>query len=151
MKTAQAGDRVRVQYMKRFQDGSVASSRNSGPVELTIGVDHPRLPGLGLALVGLLPGKHKKLSISPEQAYGLSDPNRVRRLPRERFPMAADAVVGQWLRLTDRQGRSRQVRILEIDDTTLLVDTNRRGAGQTMELHVKLLGITESADAGIQA
>ena len=53
MRTAQMGDKVRVHYVKRLQDGSRASSRNSGPLELTVGIGHPRLPGLGLALVGL--------------------------------------------------------------------------------------------------
>src|SRR5262249_19750217 len=56
MRTARPGDRVQVHYVKRFQDGSVTSSRERGPLEVTIGVDHPRLPGLGLALVGLSPG-----------------------------------------------------------------------------------------------
>src|SRR6516162_8638004 len=54
MRTVQQGDRVLVHYVKRFQDGSVASSRDrcEAPLELTVGTDHPRLPGLGLALVG---------------------------------------------------------------------------------------------------
>src|SRR5436853_5894668 len=57
MRTVQSGDSVRVHYVKRFQDGSVASSRGRVPVELTVGIDHPRLRGLGLALVGLAPGE----------------------------------------------------------------------------------------------
>src|SRR5262245_28931282 len=79
MQTAQQGDRVQVHYVKHFQDGSVASSRGRAPLELTVGVNHPRLPGLGLALVGLAPGTRTKLTVPPEQAYGLSDPSRVHR------------------------------------------------------------------------
>ena len=48
MQTAQSGDRVRIHYVKRFQDGSVVSSTGRAPVEMTVGTDHPRLPGLGL-------------------------------------------------------------------------------------------------------
>src|SRR5262249_45368732 len=45
MRTVRQGDRVQVHYVKRFQDGFVASSRSRGhaPLELTIGIDHPRL------------------------------------------------------------------------------------------------------------
>lgn len=148
MKTAQAGDRVRVHYVKHFADGSFTTSRVAGPIELTIGVDHPRLPGLGMALVGMSPGTRTTLVVPPEHAYGLSDPKRRRRLPRERFAKGQQLEVGKWLRITGRDGRCRQVRVLEIcDESTVLVDTNHRGAGQTMELRVKLLGIQQPLDA----
>src|SRR5262245_5336804 len=69
MQTAQQGDRVQVHYVKRFQDGSVASSRDRGPLELTIGTDHPRLPGLGSALVGLAPGACATVNVPAGRAY----------------------------------------------------------------------------------
>ncbi len=37
---ASQGDRVRVHYLIRSQDGSVASSRGREPLEVTVGVDH---------------------------------------------------------------------------------------------------------------
>src|SRR5262245_27863177 len=74
MQTAQPGDRVQVHYVKRLQDGSVASSHDRGPLEVTVGVDHPRLPGLGLALVGLAPGTSTRVRVPAERAYGPSDP-----------------------------------------------------------------------------
>ena len=59
MRTSQIGDRVRVHYAKKYEDGSVRSSRTRGdaPLELTVGTDHPRLPGLGTGLVGLTEGE----------------------------------------------------------------------------------------------
>jgi FKBP-type peptidyl-prolyl cis-trans isomerase 2 len=144
MQTAQAGDRVQVHYVKRFQDGSVASSRNRGPVELTLGIDHPRLPGLGLALVGVAPGTRVVLSVPPERAYGVSDPARVRVLQRDRFATEQALPPGKWIRIVDRQGRPRRVRILEVRGNKVLVDTNHRWAGQSMELEVELIGIQHS-------
>ena len=47
MRTAQPGDRVQVHYVIRSQDGSVASSRDRTPLELTVGTDHRRLPAPG--------------------------------------------------------------------------------------------------------
>jgi FKBP-type peptidyl-prolyl cis-trans isomerase 2 len=141
MQTAQPGDRVRVHYVKRFQDGAVVSSRGKTPLELTVGVDHPRLPGLGLALVGLAPGGTATVSVAPEQAYGPPDPSRVRRLDRSRFPKNHPLPLGKWVRIPDRRGRRRVVRIVEVRPAMVVVDTNHRRAGQSLELEVELLGI----------
>jgi FKBP-type peptidyl-prolyl cis-trans isomerase 2 len=141
MQTAQPGDRVQVHYVKRFTDGSAASSRGRAPLEVTVGTDHPRLPGLGLALVGLAPGDRTKVRVLPQDAYGPSDPARVRRWDRSRFPKDQALPVGRWAPVLSRQGRRRLVRILEIRGQTVVVDTNHRRAGQGLELEVELVGI----------
>lgn len=141
MQTAQPGDLVRVHYVKRFQDGSVASSRDREPLELTVGAAHPRLPGLGLALVGLIPGASTTVHVPPELAYGPNDQGRVRRWPRSRFPDGQTLQIGAWVRILDRQGRRRLVRILEVRKQLVVVDTNHRKAGQSVDLEVELIGI----------
>jgi peptidylprolyl isomerase len=145
MQTAQRGDRVRVHYVKRFQDGSVVSSRDRLPLEVTVGVDHPRLPGLGQALVGLAPGTSTTVSVPSERAYGAVDPARVRRLARTRFPTDRPLTVGKWMSYLSKGGRWRRVRILEVGDRTVLVDTNHRRAGQALELEVELIAIQARA------
>ena len=147
MQTAQPGDRVRVHYVKRFQDGSVASSRRRAPIELTVGNDHPRLPGLGLALVGLAPGTSTTVRVPLERAYGPSDPSRVRRWARTRFPENQPLPVGKWVPVRSRRGRLRLVRILEVHTKLVVVDTNHRRAGQALNLEVELIDI-QSPDAG---
>jgi FKBP-type peptidyl-prolyl cis-trans isomerase 2 len=141
MRTVQQGDRVQVHYVKRLQNGPVASSRGRAPLEVTVGIAHPRLPGLGLALVGLAPGEQRTLTIPAERAYGVPDPRRVRRLARTRIPEGAAVAVGERLRLTDGRGRRRVVRILEVRDDGIVVDANHPWAGQAVELKVKLVAI----------
>jgi len=145
MRTAQQGDRVVVHYVKRLQDGSVVSSRDGAPLELTVGVEHPRLPGLGLALVGLAPGGSATVSVPPERAYGPADPGRVRRWPRTRFPGGRPLPVGKWVRVAGRDGRSRLVRVVEVRGRTVVVDTNHRCAGQALTLEVELVAIEAPA------
>jgi FKBP-type peptidyl-prolyl cis-trans isomerase 2 len=141
MPTAKPGDCVQVHYVKHFQDGSVASSRNRGPIELTVGIDHPRLPGLGMALVGLAPGASTTVSVPQERAYGPPDPARVHRWARTRFPKNQLLPIGKWVRISNSKGQHRLVRILEVRDKEVVVDTNHRGAGQAMELQVELVAI----------
>jgi peptidylprolyl isomerase len=141
MQIAQLGDRVQVHYVKRLQDGTVASSWNRAPLELTVGVNHPRLPGLGLALVGLAPGTSTTVSVTSELAYGPSDPTRVHRWARTRFPNDLPLRVGKWVRIANREGRRRLVRILEVRGQMVVVDTNHPWAGQALKLEVELVGI----------
>jgi peptidylprolyl isomerase len=141
MQTVKAGDRVQVRYVKRLQDGSVVSSRE--PLELTVGIDHPRLPGLGTALVGLAPGQAATLTVPPERAYGLADPARVHRWSRRRFPTQARLRPGKLVRFSAGGGRRRVVRIVEVKGQVVVVDANHRWAGQTLELEVQLVAIHE--------
>ncbi len=146
MRTAQHGDRVRVHYVKRWQDGSVAGSRE--PVELTVGTGHPRLPGLGAELVGLAPGQATTLAVPAERAHGLPDPARVRRWPRGRFPAGASLRPGKLVRVTNAQGRHRLVRVLEVTGKAVVVDANHPRAGQRLEMDVQLVAICEAGAAG---
>lgn len=141
MLAAKPGDRVQVHYVKRFEDGSVARPRDRAPLELTIGVEHPRLPGLGLALVGLTLGNSARVTVPPERAYGPPDPARVHRWARKRFPQDQPLLAGKWVRFQTSHGRRRLVRIVEVHSKIVVVDTNHRCAGQAMELEVELIAI----------
>ena len=141
MRTVQQGDCVQVHYVKRLRDGRKALSRE--PLQLTVGTDHPRLPGLGAALVGLSAGQTRKLTVSPEQAYGLPDPTRIHRWSRRRFPKKATLRTGKLIRFTDEQGRRRRVRILEANSKVVVVDANHPWAGQTLEVEVTLLAFVD--------
>ena len=144
MRKAIQGDHVQVHYVKRFQDGSTTSSRGRSPLEVTVGKAHPRLPGLGLALVGLAAGESRTLRVPPEQAYGMRNPNRVRSLGRRCFPPDKALAVGKWVRLMGRRGR-HWARILEVRDKVVVVDVNHRWAGLALELEVEVLAIQDSA------
>jgi FKBP-type peptidyl-prolyl cis-trans isomerase 2 len=52
-------------------------------------------------------------------------------------------VIGEWTHVVSRRGR-RLVRILEVRDDVVVVDGNHRGAGQALELKVKLLSIRDA-------
>ncbi len=147
MRTSQLGDRVRVHYIQRFSDGSSRSSRDAGntPLEVTVGTDHRRLPGLGLELVGLSEGKIVALDVPAERAYGLSDPNRVKRVARARFPADEEVTPGRRARMRLTRGRSRTVRVVEVLGLVVVVDTNHPHCGQTVHMEVELVTIVETA------
>ena len=100
-----------------------------------------------MALVGLAPGGSTTVRVPSELAYGPSDPTRVHRWARTRFPNDEALRVGKWVRMTNRQGKCRLVRILELRGPMVVVDTNHPGAGQALELEVELVSI-QSPRAG---
>jgi FKBP-type peptidyl-prolyl cis-trans isomerase 2 len=71
----------------------------------------------------------------------LPDPSRVRRWARTRFAKDQALAVGKWVKVLNRHGQRRLIRILEVRGRAVLVDTNHRWAGLAMELEVTLLGI----------
>jgi peptidylprolyl isomerase len=126
--------------VKYFQDGSVVSSRGEAPAEVTVGLAHPGLPGLGLALVGLAVGESRTLAIPARRAYGPYDPARVYRLARTRFAAGQALHAGTWVRVWGG-GHRRLVRVVQVSENTVIVDANRRRAGQSLELEVELIAI----------
>ncbi len=141
MRAIEQGDKVQVHYVKVFQDGSFVWSRGKAPTELTVGTDHPRLPGMGLALVGLSVGESRTFIVPAQDAYGPFNPRLIRRMARWRFAGHENLSVGQWMRVWDRQHRRRLVRIVEIGEITVVVDANHRWAGQSLELEVRVFAI----------
>jgi FKBP-type peptidyl-prolyl cis-trans isomerase 2 len=131
--------------VKRTQDGSVAPARSRTPVVMTVGVDHPRLPGLGLALVGLTPGAVTKVRVPAGQGHAPADPARVRRWARTRFAEGQPLLAGAWVAVSDAVGRRRLVRVVEAGARTVVVDTNPRWAGRALELEVQLIDILTRA------
>lgn len=141
MRTTELGDKVQVRYKIRTQSGTTGTRRGLAPIEVIIGSDHPRLPGLGSALVGLAPGMRVTVQVPSERGFGPHDPARVLHWPRERLPRHVTLMPGKLVRMTNDRGRQRFVRIVEVNGDRVVVDTNHPWAGRALELEVELIAI----------
>jgi FKBP-type peptidyl-prolyl cis-trans isomerase 2 len=146
MRTAQLGDIVHVHYVKRGQKGGVSSSRGRPPLEMTVGVNHCRLPGLGAALVGRTAGEWVRVVVPAEKAHGLPRRERFHRLSHSRFPLGEPLTPGSWVSVAGRTG-SRLVRIVTVHDDGVVVDANHPWAGQAVALEVRIVAIIGPAAA----
>src|SRR5262245_52126642 len=136
MRTAQQGDQVSVHFVKRAPNGAVSSSRGGGPLELTVGKEHRRLPGLGLALVGLGEGERVKVLVPADPTAGKGRGELLKHLNRSRFSKAQELAIGGWVRVAGRSGRRHLVQIVEVRDDVVVVDVNRPWLGQAVALEV---------------
>ena len=118
---------VRVFHVMRDDDGAVLADTRVDGFEYIHG--HGNLiPGLEAELEGHVEGDEVEVTVEPEQAYGLHDPEGVVEVPRERIQGEAELVPGNMVEAHGPEGRIEML-ILEVGDQTVKVDLNHPLAG----------------------
>ncbi len=141
----QNGDVVKVHYSGFLEDGQIFdSSLDLEPLEFEIG-SGMIIPGLERAIVGREKGDSFKVSVPPEEAYGLEDDSLVFEIPAHRLPSHITPEEGLVLQLATDQGEI-DVRVTEFDDKRIVVDANHPLAGQTLIFEIEIVGVTSARD-----
>ncbi len=145
MTQAKQGDRVRVEYTEKLEDGTVFESSQggdrqgsgTGPLEFTIGAEEV-IPGLEQAVIGMQPGESKTVQVSAAEAYGPYDEEMVLLVERQHFPPDLEPQIGQVLELADEDGDAFAVEVTEVSDTTVTLDANHPLAGKNLIFDLEL-------------
>lgn len=142
MPTAHVGDRVRIYYSRVPQPGSGSEKlKGRRALEFIVGSSE-LLVGLSLGVVGMAPGERRRLTLQPDEAYGLVQPALIREIPRQRVPKHIVLSVGKRLTAIERVSRRRRrVRVVDIRPDCIVVDGNHCLAGKVVELEVLLITI----------
>lgn len=144
MSRVEAGDRLRVHYTGRTQDGVVFdTSRNGEPLAFTAG-SAELIAGVSRAVIGMSVGERRTVVVRPEEAYGLHRPGLSRRVPRRAVP--ADATIGEAVEVSMGQGTAL-LWIKELHDDFAVVEPNHPLAGQTLEFDIEVLAIDSTGPA----
>ena len=113
----------------------VTSTEGKEPLSYVQG-QNQIVPGLEKALLGHKAGDRKRVELPPEQAYGPYDDKKRMTVTRNRVP--PDAKVGSILQ--DKKGEP--IRIVEMSDTSVVLDRNHPLAGKVVTFDVKILNVT---------
>ncbi len=149
MAQAKTGDKVRVHYTGRLEDGTVFDSSDchegecgceNGPLEFTIG-EGQVIPGFERAVVGMIPGDEKTVTIPVADAYGERVDAMVAEVPRTELPADLTPEVGMQLEVTQHDGSSFPVLITEVTDTAVTIDANHPLAGRALIFDLRLVEI----------
>ena len=142
MSSAKQGDKVKVHYTGRHEDGTVFdTSEGRAPLEFTAGGPEV-IPGVSQAVVGMEEGEKKTVEIPPKEAYGEHDPDLVSDVPLEMLPEGVK--VGD--RLEARGGdRTFQVWVRELGQESARVDANHPLAGATLVFDLELVEVGAGA------
>lgn len=148
MAQAKKGDRVKVHYTGRLDDGSVFDSSEchddcgcpSSPLEFTIG-EGEVIPGFEEAVTGMGIDETKSVHIPVDQAYGPRMEEMVAQVPRTDLPADMVPEVGQQLEVTQQDGSVFPVMITEVTDSQITIDANHPLAGENLNFDIRLVAI----------
>jgi len=140
MDTARNGDRVRVHYTGRLNDGTVFDSSTKGnPLEFIIGEGH-LLKGFETAVIGLSVGESQKIHIPMKEGYGSREESLVAKIPKEHLPEGIEPRVGKKFKARTSKGELI-IKIVDEGESEITIDANHDLAGQDLNFEIELIDI----------
>jgi len=141
MMSAKIGDTVRVHYTGTLPDKSVFdSSEGRDPLEFTLGSEQV-IPGFEAAVNGMNAGDKKTVVIPSDDAYGEHRPELLIELDKKRFPEDLVPEIGKQIQISGDAGQSAVMRIVDVSDTSVMLDANHPLAGQMLTFNIELVEI----------
>lgn len=101
------------------------------------------IPGLEEALQGLIIGSKKSVTIPPEDAYGVLNPDLRLKIHKSHFPSDQQVAVGMQFVAEVGDGHVPFV-VHKVEDDHVFVDGNHPLAGETLHFEVEVLSIREA-------
>jgi len=108
------------------------------------------LPAWERRIFGLKPGMGFSFQLAPEDAYGVPDKKHILEMPvrlfqNEREQLEPDLLVeGQFVTLTDANGKAVNAKILRWNEETVTLDANHALAGKSLFFAGAILNIREA-------
>jgi len=135
------GLKISLEYTLSLADGTkVESNVGQEPLTFVQGSRH-LVPGLEKAINGMKAGQKKRVEVPPDQAYGIYDPDAQLKVPKHKVPPTVK--VGDELASPPKF--PYKLRVLEVTDEQVVLDTNHPLAGKTLVFDVKILKIERAS------
>jgi len=141
MKQAKKGDKVKVHYTGRLLDGTqFDSSAGRAPLEFVVG-EGQMIKGFDTGVEGMAIGEKKTLQISPNDAYGERDEERIIEFPLSNVPEDMKLSPGMQLTLRDQHGNPVPVTVAELKEDLVILDANHFLAGKDLVFDIEVVEI----------
>ena len=140
---AKKGDKVKVDYVGKLDDGTMFDSSTHGdhshPIEFEIGTGRV-IKGFDLAIEGMEKGEKKEVHIEAKDAYGERNEQLMQKVPKDKMP--PDAKEGMMLQMQDPKDHIMMAKIAKMDDKEATLDLNHPLAGQNLNFELTLVEIS---------
>ncbi|MEX2115325.1 MAG: peptidylprolyl isomerase [Bacteroidota bacterium] len=135
---------VTIDYVLTDERGEVLdSSKDHGhPLSYIHGAGNI-IQGLESSLQGKSAGEKFKISIAPEDGYGVREGGRVLKVGRDQFKGVDELEVGMQFR-TDGDGRSQVVTVTAVEADSVTVDANHPLAGRTLNFDIAIVSVRKA-------
>ena len=141
---AKTGDKIKVEYEGRFENGEVFDSSSHGdhshPLEFEVGAGEV-IAGFDEAVAGMNINEEKEITISPEKAYGLKNDKMVKEFPRNSLPHDHEPKEDMIIVLATPDGQEFPAKITKVTSDKVTLDLNHPMAGKTLIFKIKLVSI----------
>ena len=136
------GKRCKTHYRGTLNDGTVFdSSYDRGePLEFICGMGM-MIRGYDEAVAKMEVGQSIDIHLTPDQAYGYSDPRAIFTVEISQLPGSEDLNVGEKVVLYTAAGQPMQVKVTARGDSTITFDANHEMADKELNFHIELVEV----------
>jgi len=141
MSQAKSGDKVKIHYTGKLENGNIFDSTREGPpLELVIG-SRTVFPELEDNIIGMTAGESRNITLQPEQAFGPKRVELIVQIDSGILPAEITPEIGMQLQNKQPDGKLINVIITDIKDNAITLDANHPLAGQAVILDIELVEI----------
>ena len=137
--------RVELAYAVYDADGEeVDRSPADEPLTVVFGYGQ-LLPAVEHAIQGLRSGQSRELFLAPSQGFGERDPKGIIEVDRGDFP--EDVAAGDRYEMENEKGELLVLKVLDVVDDAVVLDTNHPLAGQRVRVEVSVRDVRPATSA----
>mgnify|MGYP003640190956 FL=1 len=141
MSQVKENNTVKVNYTGKLVDGQVFdSSEGKEPLEITLGQGQ-LIPGFEKGLIDMKLNEKKTITIAKDEAYGDVNDALIQEVNKEQLPQDMAPEVGMGLVSKTPDGQEINLLVVEVKDTTIVVDGNHPLAGKDLVFDLEVLEI----------
>jgi FKBP-type peptidyl-prolyl cis-trans isomerase SlyD len=139
---------VQLAYEAFDEDGELVERRpRSSPLEIVVGYGQT-LPGIEKRLHGAAAGQTLRIELPPEEAFGPRDPKALIDIEKSELP--PDLERGDQFEAEHADGSVVVLTVLDVLESTVVLDTNHPLAGQRVRFQVEVLGVRPAEETELE-
>ncbi len=137
MQGVEQGDKVKLAYKLKLEDGSVfESSETSGPLDFVVG-EGVVLGPLETGVVGMVSGESKVIRVPVDQGYGPRKEERIFKMAKTKAPATYE--VGKSVMLYRAGGKPVPAKVISENEEAFIIDGNHPLVGHDLTFEITLL------------
>ena len=141
MSTVKNGDKVKVHYTGKLEDGKIFdSSKERHPLEFVAG-EGKVIAGFDEAVLGMNVGESKTVNIPCDKAYGDYRKELLLEVDRKQLPPDINPKIGEQLEMTGPEGQRVYVKVTHVNEDVIVMDANPPLAGENLIFDIELVEI----------
>ena len=144
MNQVKENNTVKVNYTGKLLDGQVFdSSEGNEPLEFTLGQGQ-LIPGFEKGLIDMKLNEKKTITIAKEEAYGVFNDDLRQEVKKTKLPEDIIPEVGMALVSKSPNGQEMNLRVVEVNEESIVVDGNHPLAGKDLIFDLEVLAIKDA-------